>query len=280
MATVRRGPVHSPALATALWPFPHLTAMTQLASLYSRDFYEGQSTSSFDAGAAMLPPVLSLVRPSSMIDIGCGVGTWLAAAEALGVPRLVGVEGPWVTPRQLKSERIVLVTHDLERPLPVSESFDLAMSVEVAEHLSAGRAEALVAELCARAPVVLFGAAIPGQGGVNHINEEWQSVWAARFAALDFQSVDLLRPTFWQRSEIPVHYRQNTLLYVHSSRWADLESRHGAPLPRPSILDIVHPEVLNAHVADKEAPPTVRTSLRAIVGIPGAIWRSARNRLG
>lgn len=254
--------------------------MSELASLYTPAFYSGQSDLSFDAGAAMLPPVIELVQPKSMIDIGCGVGTWLAAAEQLGVARLVGVEGPWVSRDRLRSARIELVTHDLEQPLPIRERFDLAMSVEVAEHLRQSRAASLVAELCGLAPVVLFGAAIPGQGGVNHINEEWQSVWAARFAKHGYRAVDLLRPRYWTRAEIPVHYRQNTLLFVSEQQVANLESRHGGPLPSPVLLDVVHPEVLNAQVSAYTAAPTVRQSVRAAFGLPGALWRSARKRLG
>jgi len=253
--------------------------MTELAALYTPAFYNGQSPTSFDAGSTMLPPVLELVRPASLVDVGCGVGTWLAAAEKLGVGTLVGIEGPWVHTEQLKSPRIRLVTHDLEQPLPLRERFDLAMSVEVAEHVSQRRADALVGELCALSQVVLFGAAIPGQGGVNHINEEWQSVWAARFAARGYRVVDLLRPRFWTQREIPVHYRQNTLLYVHESRFGELEARHGAALPVPPIVDIAHPEVLNANTNALHAAPTVRQSLKATAGLPMAVLRSLRRRL-
>ena len=58
-----------------------------------------------------------------------------------------------------------------------------SISLEVAEHLSPGRAESFISDLCQAAPVVLFGAAIPGQGGVGHLNEQWQSYWANLFEA-------------------------------------------------------------------------------------------------
>ena len=130
----------------------------------------------------ILPLVLRLVQPRSLIDVGCGVGTWLAEAERLGINRLVGIEGDWVRPADLRSRTIELRTSDLERPISSAERFDLSMSLEVAEHLTPGRADSFVAELCALGKVVLFGAAIPGAGEINHINEQWQSAWAARFA--------------------------------------------------------------------------------------------------
>jgi hypothetical protein len=66
---------------------------------------------------------------------------------------------------------IEFVTHNLEATLPLRERFDLAMSLEVAEHLTPGRAESFIQELCGVSDCVLFGAAIPGQGGTNHIHE-------------------------------------------------------------------------------------------------------------
>lgn len=254
--------------------------MAQLGALYSRDFYRGQSPTSAFAASALLPPIIQLVKPSSMVDVGCGIGTWLAAAESLGVDRLVGVEGPWVKSDDLQSTRIELVTHDLERPIPALGRFELAMSVEVAEHISHARADGLVAELCGLAPVVLFGAAVPGQGGVHHINEEWQSTWAGRFRTHGFHAFDLLRAPFWSNANIPVHYRQNTLLYVHADHVARLEAAHGRALPTPWILDIVHPEVQLANVDALTHPPTLRQSLRAALGIPAAALRSLQARLG
>lgn len=252
--------------------------MTQtLGSYYSAGFYAGQRDASFDAAMAMLPPIIELLKPRTMVDIGCGAGTWLAAAESLGVPTVVGIEGPWVSASALRSPSIRLVTHDLERPLPVRERFDLAMSVEVAEHLTEGRADSLVRELCGLSSFVLFGAAIPGQGGVNHINEQWQSYWARKFASHDYVALDLLRPTFWSTRDIPVHYRQNTLLYVHRPALASLPTSVQAAAPW--ALDVVHPEVHSWNYADSQRPRTLSESLRVLAQLPAAVGRSIKTRV-
>ncbi len=249
-----------------------------LGAFYSAGFYAGQRDASHDAAMAMLPPVIELLKPQSLVDIGCGVGTWLAAAESLGVPTVVGVEGPWVATSALRSPRIRLVTHDLERPLPLRERFDLAMSVEVAEHLTEGRADSLVRELCGLSDYVLFGAAIPGQGGVNHINEQWQSYWAQKFASHDYVALDLLRPNFWSVREIPVHYRQNTLLYVQRRALASLPAAAQATAA-PWALDVVHPEVHSWNYADSLRPRTLSESLRVLAQLPAAVGRSLKTRL-
>ncbi len=253
--------------------------MPQDHQRYSANFYAGQSDGSAAAALALLPTVLDLVRPSSVIDIGCGTGAWLATCRHLGVGRTVGLEGGWVRQADLRDQAITLVTTDLERPLTVSDRFDLAISLEVAEHLSAGRAEALVEEISRLAPVVLFGAAIPGQGGgFNHINEQWQSYWVAHFARRDYQAIDLIRPRFWTAHEIPVHYRQNTMLYVHSSvagRYREAAEAVASGFP----IDVVHPEVHVATTTALNAPPTISQSLRAVAGLPGAVVRSLSARL-
>lgn len=253
--------------------------MPQNHELYSANFYAGQSDDSHAAALALLPTVLDLVRPSSVVDIGCGTGAWLAACRQLGVSRTVGLEGDWVRQADLRDQGITLVTTDLERPITISERFDLAMSLEVAEHVSEGRAAALVEEIARLAPVVLFGAAIPGQGGgFNHINEQWQSYWVAHFARRGYQAIDLLRPRFWTASQIPVHYRQNTMLYVHTSV-ADRYRDAAAAVPAGFPVDVVHPEVHVATTTALNAPPTISQSLRAIAGLPGAIGRSLSVRI-
>jgi SAM-dependent methyltransferase len=253
--------------------------MTGLAGLYDSRFYAGQRGTSFDAAAAILPMVIDLLRPASVVDVGCGVGTWLRAAERLGVGRLVGLEGPWVKKADLLSPTIELVTHHLERPIPIKERFDLAMSLEVAEHVSEGRADALIAEMCALAPHVLFGAAIPGQGGVNHINEQWQGYWVRKFGDNGFRPLDIIRPTFWHDERILVHYRQNTFLFVHESVHEDVVRGAGDMLAARWEYDIVHPEVHLSNHAALVSLPTVGQSLRSVAALPGALLRSVRQRL-
>ena len=252
--------------------------MPALSRLYDSEFYRGQRGSSFDAASAILPVVVGLVAPHSIVDVGCGAGTWLAAAERLGVQRLVGLEGSWVSATDLLSPAIRLVTHDLEQPIRLQEEFDLAMSLEVAEHVSERRADALVSELCSLAPCILFGAAIPGQGGVNHVNEQWQSYWARKFAAHDYRPLDIIRPAFWQRDEIPVHYRQNTLLYACADKFDALMARHGDERAPAWALDIVHPAVHLSNYEALVAPMSIGQSLRAVAALPRAVGRSIRSR--
>lgn len=182
----------------------------------------------------LLPEGLVLDR---VADIGCGTGTWLAAALARGASSVQGIEGAWVTPEMLDDPRIEFVQGDLEQPLTLAP-VDLAISLEVAEHLSPERAESFVADLVALAPAVLFSAAIPGQGGVNHVNEQWQSYWAGLFARHGRVPCDVIRPAIWSDGEIAPWYKQNIVLYVTPAQRDDL----GLSSPEDlALLDVVHP---------------------------------------
>ncbi|MFN0097651.1 MAG: class I SAM-dependent methyltransferase [Gemmatimonadaceae bacterium] len=251
---------------------------SEVDSPYTTDFYAGQSGDSYLGAMGVLPRVFDLVKPASVVDVGCGVGTWLAAALELGAKRAVGLEGAWVTPAQLRDPRVELITTDLERPIAVDGRFDLAMSLEVAEHVSAGRASALVAEIARLAPAVLFGAAIPHQGGAfNHVNEQWQSYWIEKFASVGFRALDVVRPALWRQREIPVHYRQNPFLYVSEERWAELSPK----VPTSTMpSDVVHPEVHLAQAAALHAPPTLGKALGTLAQLPAIVGRSLSHRLG
>src|SRR5690606_16087480 len=127
------------------------------------------------APSIIAPYVFKEVRPKSVVDVGCGLGTFLRAFKDLGVKDVYGLDGPWVRRDLLYKyiEEGEFEEADLEKPIEVTRRFDLAISLEVAEHLSEARADGFVADLGKLSDNILFSAAIPGQGGDHHINEQW-----------------------------------------------------------------------------------------------------------
>jgi SAM-dependent methyltransferase len=180
-------------------------------------------------------------KPSSVLDIGCGLGTWLSVARELGVENVYGIEGHWLDLKQLRIEPEYVAVRDLELPFNLSRAFDLVVSLEVAEHLSPTAAHSFIASLIAHGDIILFSAAIPHQGGHNHLNEQLPSYWANIFAEFDFIPIDFIRRRIWDDREILLWIRQNILLFVRRETAAK-NPAFAEYIVDSAPLSIVHPD--------------------------------------
>jgi hypothetical protein len=186
--------------------------------------------------------VLRFVPARSAVDVGCGQGVWLAVLRELGVEDVYGVDGAYVDRALLEIPQDRFHSHDLSQRLVLGRTFDLAVSLEVAEHLAAEAADGFVDSLTQLAPVVLFSAAAPYQGGQHHVNEQWPAYWAGRFAERGYLPVDCLRRRVWTHPDVEWWYAQNTFLYVERGRLegaAVLQREYEAA--GPHALPLVHP---------------------------------------
>jgi SAM-dependent methyltransferase len=229
---------------------------------YSSDFFELQRQGSNQSAQAVVPLICELAQVNSVVDIGCGVGTWLAAFVAHGVVDVLGVDGDYVDREALAIKPTSFLPHDLTTPLDLGRRYDLAISLEVGEHLPPDKSAILVEHLVNASDLVVFSAAIPNQGGTDHINEQWPSWWAGQFARRGFEVFDVVRPRIWTDERIEVFYRQNMLLFAFGERAAALRATATSVGP----LDIVHPGHL-AYVERHRVRPmlTVRTLPREAV---------------
>jgi SAM-dependent methyltransferase len=215
---------------------------------YTPAYYDGFKDSSRASAAVVVPMVDAWVRPRTVLDLGCGLGMWLSVWRDAGCD-VLGVDGEWVDRSRLAVPADRFVTHDLSRPYQSAGRFDLAMSVEAAEHLPPAAAEPLVQALTTASDVVLFSASIPHQGGAHHLNCQWPDYWAGLFAARGFDVIDGLRPLIWGDERVDWWYRQNIMIYVRGDqleRWPALEAVKRISSPRPARL--VHPGMLRVWV--------------------------------
>jgi SAM-dependent methyltransferase len=222
-----------------------------MKDLYSHEFYDQIERGTLESARSMLRILFDLYRPESVVDFGCGRGAWLAAARMLGSRRLTGLDGDWVEREELLHPDIDFIPTDFSAAADAAPgTFDLCISVEVAEHIEETHADDFVQRLCDSSPIVMFGAAVPGQGGVNHVNEQWQSYWARKFEMAGYGCFDVFRPAVWNLESVEWWYRQNTLLYV-STRDRTLEKERLKPF-EPKVIDLVHPLML-ASMTESEA---------------------------
>ena len=213
-------------------------------------FYADERQAVLDSARAVAPIIIDWLHPRSVVDVGCGIGAWLAAFGELGIDELLGLDGPWVDPARRLVDESVFREVDLGQPFTIPRRFDLAVSLEVAEHLPTPAGDALISALAELAPVILFSAAIPGQRGPGHVNEQWPAHWGQKFAERGFVAVDCLRPLLWSDPRVAWYYAQNALLYVRSSELDRLPLANMQRMPSPPVLPLVHPRVFASHAAE------------------------------
>lgn len=223
-------------------------------TLYDNNFYDTINEGSRLSASVIVPVVLPLLntdRPM-VVDVGCGEGVWSRAFSDAGAD-VTGIDGAYIDATRLCIPENRFVRHDLNQPIPNlfdhgrPNNYDLAVSLEVAEHLVPERAAGFVRDLCNLAPVVLFSAAIPGQGGVGHVNEQWPQYWEDHFWDNGFTMSGALRWEFWNDGRVENWYRQNLMLCVKktSAAFLTVQSIMDGPLAAP--WPVVHP-VLHDHL--------------------------------
>lgn len=190
----------------------------------------------------VVPLLLKILNPRSVLDIGCGIGTWLHAFKMSGVNEVFGIDGDYVDRTLLKDfiSTEEFRPTDLTYPFDLKRKFDLAICLEVAEHLPESSATDFIHSICLHADTIIFSAAIPGQGGQNHINEHWMTYWKEKFSAEGYKLFDILRSEIWNNPGIDWWYKQNMVVFS--------KQPINTTLPELPILNVVHPELFQKHI--------------------------------
>lgn len=172
------------------------------------------------AAEIVLPILFDILGtpPKSVVDVGCGLGTWLKVCNELGIEKIHGFEGHHLDVSKLVIAPENISLHDLEKPIEVDKKFDLVISLEVAEHLDFNSSDIFVKSLTELGDVVLFSAAIKGQGGQNHINEQDPNFWRLKFKEYEYDCFDVIRGKIWDNPKVDYWYSQNVFLYAKKGK--------------------------------------------------------------
>jgi hypothetical protein len=158
-----------------------------------------------------------------VIDFGAGRGVWLDEWRKAGAQDILAVDGDYVDRHQLAVPQENFMPANLTAPVHIDRRFDLAQSLEVGEHLPPSAAETFVDSLTRSSDRILFSAAVTGQGGEFHVNEQPLSYWQKLFEARGYTAYDCVRPHLSSNRNIEPWYRYNTILYVNDA------GLHGLP---------------------------------------------------
>lgn len=188
-----------------------------------------------NSATVILPFLISEFKIKSIIDIGCGIGTWLAVAKGKGINDFIGIDGAYVDKKLLHIEAENFKEQDLSQPFDLKRKFDIAFCLEVGEHIEESKADILIDSITRHADLILFSAAIPGQQGDGHINEQWVDYWIEKFARHNFLFYDVMRPHFWNNPNVEWWYKQNMFIVAKQG---------SLPLTtNPTINQYIHPDL-------------------------------------
>ncbi len=185
---------------------------------------------------AVIPVITSLLKPKSIVDFGCGLGSWLRVFKDSGIDKILGLDGYWVDRTKIETSVIDNFKEvDLEKEIKLKEKFDLAISLEVAEHLHKESADIFIENLTNASDIIVFSAAVPMQGGQNHINEQPLTYWVNLFDKYNYKFYDIIRGRIWNMDNVFWWYKQNMVVF----------SKNKLDIKPVYPIDILHPESLH-----------------------------------
>jgi len=241
--------------------------LDQAAHTYDSLFYEYQREGAIRSARTLLPLLIGTLGVRSVLDVGCGAGAWLAAYRDLGATDCIGVDGDYVDRTLLMVDGDLFHPRDITRPFDFERQFDLVQCLEVAEHIPHHACDTLIDNVVRHGRKVLFSAAVPGQGGEDHINEQPYEFWRDRFAARSYRLFDFVRPAVTGKAAIEPWYRYNVMFFAHDS-----------------VIDALPTQVSATRVPDRDAirdyaPLTYRLRKLLLRSLPGsavsalAVWK-------
>ena len=239
--------------------------MSVYEKTYTDSFYSLVDATAVGSADVVTGLMVELMHPASVVDVGCGTGAWLVAFQRRGVADVFGVDGDWVKPEKLLISPNEFLSYDLTKRLQLNRRFDLAISLEVGEHLPASSAQTLVQSLVALSDVVLFSAAVPDQGGYHHVNEQWPEYWAKLFSLNGYVPVDYIRNKVWDDPRVTWWYAQNILIYVAESRLHDYPALKPHQVRNQSpVLTRIHPRFFSLVTSEQTVRKAAGALLRAL----------------
>jgi len=208
----------------------------------SIDYTHSKHRHTLDGPRLALPVMLEMTKAKSLLDVGCGTGTWLKVAQESGIVDVFGVDGIAVTPGNFLVAKTLFRQQDLTQSWNLGRRFEVALCLEVAEHLDEPFAVNLIEALTRHSDTVIFGAACPGQSGQHHVNCQWPAYWQILFNRCGYACADEVRWRIWPDDRIEAWYRQNIFIARRDPSGAGHE---------PRIQSVVHPGILATMLQDE-----------------------------
>lgn len=195
----------------------------------------------YNTAKKILEHISSEVSIHSAIDFGCGCGAWLKAVkDVFPGAKVLGIDGSEINREEFLAEDEFKKSDLSQYIFSENEKYDMAITIEVIEHIEEEKANQFVDNLCKAADIILFSAAIKWQGGDYHVNEQYTSYWVKKFEERGYEYVDCIRRKFWNDKDMQLHCRQNCVLFVKKEKIGKIKEHLD---PSVEYVDWVHPEL-------------------------------------
>jgi hypothetical protein len=203
------------------------------------NYNHSQNLHIIDAPSIIFPIINSLYNPQSILDVGCGLGTWLKVISDSGIEDFLGIDGIEVRDEDFFVSKENFQKYDLTDSWNIKRKFNLLFCLEVAEHLPSNSASSFIQNLTKHSDTIIFSAACPNQPGQGHINCQWIDYWQDLFNKYGYACYDEIRPLIWDENFPEWWYKQNIFI-------AKKDEANAAKEPR--IISKVHPDLFTSYV--------------------------------
>lgn len=185
--------------------------------VYNDAYYAYVDQEAERSAPVIVDSVDQVFHPGSVIDVGCGSGALLAEFGKRGT-RGKGLEYSQAGIVRCRKRGLNVLPFDIETDGGLELGcFDVAICLEVAEHLHARFAEPLTCLLGRLSSSVVFSAAVPGQGGgADHVNEQPNAYWIEKFQRQGFihdRERDQAWRSRWRRGGASSFYSDNVMVF-------------------------------------------------------------------
>lgn len=202
--------------------------------MYSREYYSNHDQGSYDSAITILSRLSAYVNPQSVIDIGCGSGTWCKAAMNVWGIVALGIDQHSYEDCNMHIPESQYLQNDIRSRVHGYHA-DLVICVEVIEHIDEEYEDTVLDNICAMSNTILFSGALPFQGGTGHVNEKPYSYWVEKFNRRGFYLDERIRHDIWDDARVAIWYRNNIMLLHKNTNKNRMMHQH---------LDIIHPHML------------------------------------
>ena len=142
--------------------------------------------SSTDFATDLFPWLIKTFNIKSLIDVGCAQGHALHSFKALGVEKLLGIEGLKYNADHCK---VPVVVHDLTKGPVVVEGYEFVWCSDVAEHIEEQYVDNLLTTLAnGKWLAMAQGDSGMTHSGWHHVNNKPESYWIEKLKTVGFET--------------------------------------------------------------------------------------------